>query len=280
HTMLYVGLLLAVYTIVGHSQRSTELLDAWIRGGDQTARTRQTCNSICRDAPQEDAAESLDKAPPATRKRLILYFVFLAPLAIPLFSSPLTSPLSSAVSSSEFINCCLAIFIIDFGVYMMFPGVVQHWLLSRADGAAAAAAGGLELETRYMRALYTAFECAVVPRFITVLIELDMALRIIPAVLGLVQVDNTVQDLSSILPILPHDHSAYEVDYSQLIPRIRRAISAVWSMVLPPAEVMKWSKIYVGTLILAWVVIICSTLVYRSSQVQQTIRNNKTIKQS
>ncbi|KAF4733223.1 hypothetical protein FOZ62_007078 [Perkinsus olseni] len=209
HTMLYVGLLLAVYTIVGHSRRSEQQQ----QGSGQTARSRETCNSICRDAPQEAAAESVDKAPLATRERLVLYFAFLSPMAIPLFISPLTSPLPSAVPS-EFITCCLAIFIIDFRVYMMFPGVVQHWLLSRADSAAAGG-GGLELETRYMRALYTAFECAVVPRFITVFIELDMALRIIPAVLGLVEVDNTVGDLSSILPILPDDHSANEIDYSQ-----------------------------------------------------------------
>ncbi|KAF4666384.1 hypothetical protein FOL46_003095 [Perkinsus olseni] len=176
HTMLYVGLLLAVYTIVGYSQRSEQQQQQL---GRENLSSRQTCNSICHDTPLEDAAESVNEAPSATRERLILYFVFLAPMAIPLFISPLTSPLPSAVSSlSEFITCCLAIFIVDFRFYMMFPGVVQHWLLSRADGAAAG--GGLELETRYMRALYTAFECAVVPRFITVFIELDMTLRIIP----------------------------------------------------------------------------------------------------
>ncbi|EER17142.1 hypothetical protein Pmar_PMAR009577 [Perkinsus marinus ATCC 50983] len=215
YMLLYIGLLLAVYTIVEPSIRSTDILNAWIRGG-QTAHIREAaCNSVCREVPSEDTLDSIRGGAVAmTRDWILRYFGLLSPMVIPLLFAPSTSPLSVAQHSAiptlpDFITWGIAISIIDITTYGTLRGMVQYWLL---NGDQETSPDRLERDTRYMRTMYTAFECAIVPRLITIFMDIDLMLRMIPTILGIRLVDDSIVDLSSILPIIP---SRTDINYSQ-----------------------------------------------------------------
>ncbi|KAF4665798.1 hypothetical protein FOL47_004427 [Perkinsus chesapeaki] len=174
------------------------------------------CNSICVNHPPPSSAAAVaspEGNKPSLKTTISRYVAFLGPMVLPLLFAPSTTPLPiSSIGSLlyNFLPWAMVIITTDYRTYAMFPGVVQQWLLTGDDGRTTT---GLDSETRYLRSMYTAVECAIIPRFITIFAEIDLALRILPDVFGLVQWDNTV-DLSSIIPLMP-DNNTNDIDYSK-----------------------------------------------------------------